>query len=158
MAIVISDAGPLIALARIDHLSILRKLFSQIQIPVAVYNECLAKEGIDSQRIKQAIDAGWIQIVTVVIKQSFPVSLGKGEIEAIQLALEDKQSLLIMDDRLARRQAMALELNYIGIVRVLYLAEQKLPINNAEMLIQQMADTGYRVSIQLFNALKSEDL
>lgn len=157
MAIVISDAGLLIALVRIDALFILKKLFTQIQIPEAVYHECVAKDGIDSQRIKQAIEEGWIQIITIVIKQSFPVSLGKGEIEAMQLALEDQQSLLIMDDRLARRQAMILALNYIGTIRVLYLAEQKLLINNAEVLVQQMADAGYRVSVQLLKKLKAED-
>jgi len=158
MAIVISDAGPLIALARIDALFILQKLFTHIQIPEAVYHECIAKKGVDSQRIKQAIETGWIQRITVAILQPFPVSLGKGEIEAMQLALENTQSLLIMDDRLARRHAMTLALNYIGIVRVLYLAEQKSLIDNAEVLVQQMADTGYRVSVELLRKLKTEDL
>ncbi|HIO93201.1 MAG TPA: hypothetical protein EYG68_10225 [Leucothrix mucor] len=158
MAIVISDAGPLIALARIDALFILQKLFSTIQIPEAVYQECIAKEAVDSQRIQQAIDEGWINPVSVTVKQSFPVSLGAGEIEAMQLALDNEATLLIMDDRLARRQAMVLELNYIGIIRVLYLAEQKLLINNAEVLVQQMVKTGYRVSLQLLKTLKTEDL
>ena len=157
MAIVISDAGPLIVLARIDALFILQRLFTQVQIPEAVYHECIAKDGVDSQRIKKAIEEGWIQIIAVIIKHLFPVSLEKGEIEAMQLALENQQSLLIMDDRLARRQAMTLALNYIGIIRVLYLAEQKLLVDSAEELVQQMADTGYRISITLLKKLKEED-
>lgn len=154
MAIVVSDAGPLIALARIDALFILQKLFSQIQIPEAVYQECIVKDGIDSQHIQQAVAKGWINPVSVTLKQSFPISLGDGEVEAMQLALDNKETLLIMDDRLARRQAMVLQLNFIGIIRVLYLAEQKLFIDNADTLVQQMADTGYRVSVKLLKQLR----
>ena len=41
MDIVIADAGPLIALAKITHLHILKDLFSGILITQAVVNECL---------------------------------------------------------------------------------------------------------------------
>ena len=157
MAIVVSDAGPLIALAKIDALFILQQLFSSINIPQAVYDECRAKQSIDSQRIQEAIEQGWIIVVCVEVTQAFPVSLGSGEIEAMQLVFGDKNKLLIIDDRLARRHAMKLELNYIGLIRVLYLAEQRELIDSAEQLVQKMADTGYRISMQLLLKLKSEN-
>ena len=40
--IVVSDTGPLIALAKADRLYILERLFGQVKIPPAVYRELLA--------------------------------------------------------------------------------------------------------------------
>ena len=45
MAIVISDAGPLIALAKVDSLFIPRDLFSRLRIPEAVWLECRKQAG-----------------------------------------------------------------------------------------------------------------
>ena len=42
MPIVIADAGPLIALARIDQLSLLPALFDEVVVTEAVANELLA--------------------------------------------------------------------------------------------------------------------
>jgi len=56
MAIIISDAGPLIALAQIDALHLLDQLFGKIQMPDAVMQECLANQGVDTEIIQEAIE------------------------------------------------------------------------------------------------------
>ena len=73
----------------------------------------------------------------------------------MQLALKTKQSLLIMDDRLARRQAMQCGLNHIGTARMLLVAEQRSVINDAATVIQRMAASGYRVSPRILHQLKA---
>ena len=149
MAVVISDAGPLIALAKVDSLFVPRALFSRLQAPAAVCLECLQKPGEDSRRIEQAVRDGWLSVVSVNLErtsQRFSSSLGRGETEAIQLALETTQSLLIVDDRLARRQAMRCGLTYLGTVRMLLLAEQRQVIDDAEALIRRMTASGYGIS------------
>ena len=145
MARVISDAGPLIALAKADSLFVPRDLFTRIRIPEAVWLECVQKTGADSRRIEQAASEGWLNVVSVATMRN-PPSLGIGETEAIQLALETEKALLIMDDRLARREATRCGLDYIGIVRMLHLAEQRSIVDNAEATIQRMAECGYRIS------------
>ena len=85
MARVISDAGPLIALAKADSLFVPRDLFSRIRIPEAVWLECVQKTGADGRRIEQAASEGWLNVVSVATKRSHPPSLGIGEVEAIQL-------------------------------------------------------------------------
>ena len=158
MAVVISDTGPLIALAKVDSLYIPQALFSRVQIPGAVLDECLQKPGEDSRRIEQAVRDGWISVVIVTVdqeRQRFSPSLGRGEIEAMQLALKTKQSLLIMDDRLARRQAMQCGLDHIGTARMLLVAEQRSVINDAATVIQRMAAGGYRISPRILHQLKA---
>ena len=118
MAVVVSDAGPLIALAKTDSLFVLKRLFSQVVVPDAVRHECVAKEGLDSRRIEDAVADGWLSVAAVQVTERFPRSLGRGEIEAIQLALDAESALLTMDDRLARREAMRRGLDYMGTVGV----------------------------------------
>ena len=154
MAEIISDAGPLIALAKVDSLFIPKDLFSRLRIPEAVWSECKEKEGEDSRRIEQAVNEGWVDVVSVTEGLCLPPSLGRGEVEAIQLALETENALVIMDDRLARRAAMQHGLNYIGTVRMLHLAERRSIIENAEIMIQRMAKCGYRISPLLLQQLR----
>lgn len=155
--IVVADAGPLIAFAGIDGLFVLRALFSRISITASVRNECLAADGLDAQRIAASIRDGWLA-VEAQSRESAPLtpSLGLGESDSIRLALEDREhSLLIVDDRLARRYALRKGLNIVGSVRLLDLAERRGLIQSAEASVQQMSDCGYRVSIGLLKQIRS---
>jgi len=150
----------LIALAKVDALFVARRLFARLQIPEAVWSECRGKPGDDSQRIEQAGREGWLRVMRLTpeaTRKRFPPSLGRGEVQALQLALETRPSLLIVDDRLARRQALQLGLDYIGTVRMLLLAEQRSLIDDAETVVQQMTANGYRISPRVLQQLKAGD-
>lgn len=155
--VVIADAGPLIAFAGIDRFFILRTLFSEVWMTESVKDECLVNTGLDAQRIEASIKDGWL-IVIPRGKQSPPLtpSLGSGESDSIRLALADPEhSLLIMDDRLARRYALRKGLNIVGSVHLLDLAEQRGLIESAEHCIQAMSDFGYRVSHDILKEIRS---
>ena len=156
--IVIADAGPLIAFASVDALSVLRALFSSIYVTESVKEECLGKPGIDAGRIETAVDEGWLVISPRVAGAvSLSPALGAGESDSIRLALETREeSLLIVDDRLARRYALKQGLNIVGTVRLLDLAEQRSLIDSAEQRIHEMATVGYRISVELLNLIRSE--
>ncbi len=156
--VVIADAGPLIAFAGIDALAALQKLFSEINITEAVRHECLAKPGPDSQRIEAAIDEGWLITSTPdAAAEPLSPSLGAGESDSIRFALQSaEESLLIVDDRLARRFALKQGINIIGTVRLLDLAERRGLIKSAELSIAEMTAIGYRVSVELLKQIKLE--
>lgn len=156
--VVIADAGPLIALACIDTLTLLRELFEEVFIMGSVRDECLAKPGDDSRRISRAIEDGWLKVVPGAgADQPLSPSLGIGESDSIRFAQQEPEgSLLIMDDRLARRYALKLELNIIGTVRLLDFAERLGKIDSAERRINEMAECGYRVSVDLLRKIRSE--
>jgi len=135
--VVIADAGPLIAFAAIDRLCVLRALFSRTWITASVRSQCSAVEAVDAQRIAASIRDGWL-VVEVHERESVPLtpSLGLGESDSIRLALEDRgHSLLIMDDRLARRYALRKGLNIVGSVRLLDIAERRGLIQSAEACV-----------------------
>lgn len=156
--IVIADAGPLIAFANIDALWVLQNLFSEISVAESVKCECLSKPGKDAQRIETAIDEGWLLIFPPGhIAEPLSPSLGAGESDSIRYALKSPEdSLLIVDDRLARRFAIKQGINIIGTARLLDLAEQRGLIEGAEQCISEMAAIGYRISLKLLQQIRSE--
>ncbi len=155
--VVIADAGPLIALAKIDLLAILQQMFGNVVIPKAVQQECLIKFSQDSHRIEQAIKTGILQIKTPEYETPMPTlsrSLGDGEKEAIYLAIQSKNALIIVDDRLARKQAIKLELAFIGTVRLLDMAEKQGIITDAAHTIEAISKTGYRISKDILKQIR----
>jgi predicted nucleic acid-binding protein len=100
--ITVSNAGPLISLARIERFELLRELFGKLYVPQAVYDE-VAVEGTGRARANETAKAvgDWIEIREVkdrAMVQSLLTKLGKGESEAITLALEMKANLVLLDD------------------------------------------------------------
>jgi len=156
--VVIADAGPLIALACIDALGLLRELFDEVIIMGSVRDECLVKPGDDSRRISSAIEDGWLKVTTEAGKdQPLSPSLGIGESDSIRFALQEPGgSLLIMDDRLARRHALKRGLNIVGTVRLLDLAERLGKTDSAEQRINEMVECGYRISVELLKKIRCE--
>ena len=146
--IIIADAGPLIAFASIDALAVLQKLFFEINFAEVVRHECLAKP----------IDEGWlITFPPGVATEPLSPSLGADESDSIRFALQSPdESLLIVDDRLARRFALKQGINIVGTVRILDLAEQRGLINSAELSIAEMTAIGYRVSMELLKQIRLE--
>ena len=156
--IVIADASPPIALAKIDCLSILKSLFSKVYVVESVINECFAKSDLSKQSIEKAVnDQCLIKCSPERPEGNLSKSLGQGETDSIYFALNNvKSALLILDDRLARRYALKNGLNIVGTVRVLVLAEKKGLIKSAESCVNEIIETGYRVSLDLLYRIQSE--
>ena len=93
---VIVNTTPLIALADIGQLELLHKLYEEILIPEAVWEE------VESEPAKTMVsDADWIKKVKITHteeKRLFRAKLHAGEVEAIILADENAADLVIMDD------------------------------------------------------------
>lgn len=88
---VVSNTSPILNLAIIEQLSLLRDQFGEIWIPAAVVEELRVGEDLPgSQVVRKAIDAGWLRIEDVkeqAVPRVLQRSLDRGEAEAIALAL-----------------------------------------------------------------------
>jgi len=158
MATIIADAGPLIAFAKINQLSLLQQLFSNISMTESIRSEVLMAHSKDAALIQGAIEAGWLQCVcdpelnTVASR-----SLGLGEKTAIEYALQSQDDvLLIMDDALARKKALRYQLNIVGTAMLIYTAEKKHFISNADEYIEELRQKGYRISKQVIISVKAQ--
>ena len=161
--IVVSDSSPLVSLAAIEQLSILRRLFGHVIIPEAVAREIM-QQGAGKTGATEVAKAAWIEHVAVEETQLVSLlktDLDLGEAEAIALGLERGADVILMDERAGRRRARALGLQVAGVVGILveakkkgYLAEVK-PI--LEALLSRagfyLGESVYRHALQMAGEL-----
>lgn len=125
--IVVSDSSPLIALASADCLDLLPKLYGRVLIPRAVYEE-VVRDGRARVGAAELSAADWVEVVGVEDDQSESAiggRLGRGETQAIFLALTRHAELLIVDDYAARKRAEEFGIPVIGVAGVLLDAKQQ---------------------------------
>lgn len=111
--IVISDAGPLLALAKVGGLRVLFDLFPNILTPPGVYEEAVAA-GLrlgapDAAVLDEAFRKGLLEVSAPADSTVLPIPLplGRGEREGIRLAIERNADWMLIDDLDARRGALA---------------------------------------------------
>lgn len=153
---VICNTSPIIGLISISRLSLLWKLFEQVIIPQAVYEELCAdtdnhKEEI--QEIDACIRQGKIRLYRVENSQAVKAMYGKlhyGELEVIVGAKELKLTLAIIDEISARKMAAEFLIDTIGIIGILLLAKKKGIIKEIRPDMESLRKKGYRISDRLF--------
>lgn len=107
--IVVVNASPLLALSQAQALFILKAMFGRVYIPDSVYRETVIDCNVPLQR--RGIIAGlenFIEVATPNVNHAFTRNLGSGERGVLNLALERKADLVLMDDKKARNEAKAL--------------------------------------------------
>ncbi|MCS4541911.1 MAG: hypothetical protein HY929_06295 [Euryarchaeota archaeon] len=122
---VVCNAGPLIALGRLNALHLLSKNYERILISREVYTEAVTrgieKGHVDALRIKRLVEQSILTIKDAPRrKQKFKFEIDIGEIETICLALQEKADLVLMDDWYARMEAKRAGLKVKGTLGVLY--------------------------------------
>lgn len=144
--IIISDTTTLIVLEKQQHLFLLCKLFEQVIIPVAVYEELLI--GLKNYNPLKNIECITIEPVASSSQlNNLLTILDKGEAEAIELAVK-KQLPLIIDERKGRKIAQRLGLVITGLAGLLILAVERNILNSkqAKNLLNMAVQDGYRLS------------
>jgi len=99
--IVIADTGPLLALAKIKALDLLRALYQQVITSPTVYTEAvtagLAMGAIDAELLQEAYQRGILTVRTPSLATlPHPGALHAGEEESIRLAIELKAEALTL--------------------------------------------------------------
>lgn len=140
--LVVADAGPLIALARLGALPLLPELFSQALVTPQVLAECEARPDRDEgAALRAAIAAGHLTLRAP--RFAAPAwGVDAGESSAMALALEAAAGVL-MDDRAGRVVAGHLGLDVIGTAGLLVLAKRRGRIATIRSHLEFLVDSGY---------------
>lgn len=147
----ISNTGPLIALAKVDRLPLLQALFGKVLIPPAVHRELLAKSGVDARRLDVAL-AQFVHVTsrptaTPEVKNA-TAHLDDGEQEAIALAYTENR-MLVIDERLGRVAARRLGITITGSAGILLEGKRRDLIPTVIPLLEEMRHRGYWLSDDL---------
>ncbi len=137
---VMANTTPLIALANIDQLELLHKLYGTIIVPQAVMDEIIREPA--KQRV---CSASWIKVEMIQDqsqKDIFRARLHAGEVEVMILAREQKADLVIMDDDAAKKTAKFLGLNVTGTLGVLLKAKKEGYLEKVEPVMNELIRNG----------------
>lgn len=147
---VIVNSTPLIVLSGIGRLVILKKLYQEIFIPSAVYQEVTAKEDFVCAQIKASGD--WIHVEQIqdhTEKKMYKAKLHDGEVEVMILSQEQNADLVIIDDNAAKKTAKYLGLTVTGTLGVLLKAKSIGIIKEIRPVLSEMRQNGFYISTTL---------
>jgi predicted nucleic acid-binding protein len=150
MSGVVSNSTPLIYLAKVGRIDLLRKVFKTVFIPREVKNEVVDKGKLlgekDAYIIEKAISEGWLKVLTV------PIKLHEGEIAALSLAKELNLTTVLLDEVSARSAARLLDLTPRGTIFVLLKAQEKKEIDLDECIeiLNLLINKGFRLKEEVY--------
>jgi predicted nucleic acid-binding protein len=131
--IVVSDTSPILNLAIVDRLPLLRQLYGEIIIPPAVSRELL-RNGIHP-------DLSWTRVVVAEDQSAVAAlreELDPGEAEAIVIAVQLHADLLLVDEKRGRRIALDRGLEVAGLLGVLAEAKARGIITACQPILDDM--------------------
>lgn len=156
---VVSNASPLIFLAKIGKLDLLNRY--EVSIPQQVYEEVI--KGIesrdDAQEIKSLVERKIIRVEkTEITKELNQQNLGNGEKAAISLAANKNIKQILLDEKKARRIAKLNNLEPLGTIGVLIEAQKNNEISKKELIefTRKLIKNRYRINEALIIKLLEE--
>ena len=152
-----ADTGPLIGLARVDKLDLLRLLYGSVVVPPAVREELGIESGYPGANVlSAALTDRWITVHSsqgLVIATELADSLDPGEAEAISLAEERAARFLLIDDAKGRRFARQRGLPVVGVAGVLLAAKSAGILAAVAPVLRNLSSAGYRLSPELMSGV-----
>ncbi len=159
---VICNSSPIIGLAKVDRLDIIEKLYEEIIVPEAVFDELITK-GRDKDKtteINELIDQN-IVIVQKVNNRELIRALRKdldyGESEVIALAIELQADLVILDEKDARDLAEFHHLKKVGLLGILIRAKERGLIQSVKEYMDKLIKAGFRIDENLYELIALGD-
>jgi predicted nucleic acid-binding protein len=123
--IIVCDSAPLFALAVCGQLDLLEKLYDEVLIPEAVYQEAIVPGKPHADKLGEWAQGKVVEITDIELCRSIKLSLHKGEAEAITLYKEKSADLLLIDEKKGRKVAEYYDVKIIGTIGLLLKAKQE---------------------------------
>ncbi|MEM4971880.1 MAG: hypothetical protein QXE01_11595 [Sulfolobales archaeon] len=150
---VVLNTSPIIALVKLGVLNEALKLFSEVEVPSGVIEELERKKDEVYRELMRVISEGRIHVEEV--KRRLP-RLGIGESSAIFLALE-KDKIVVLDDKKARRLARELGLEVLGTISILKkLYEDGVLMETPNSMYRRLVEIGFYIDKKLFDKIFQE--
>lgn len=162
---VVCNAGPIIYLAKVGKLELLRSLFGGVIIPPEVYRE-VVRRGKEEKfaevlMIEKAVGKGWIKKKPVRLDKKlleFVPELDRGEVEVISLSRGMSAELVLMDDASGRKVAESFGLTARGTLYVLLMAYRRGLMSRDETgsCLAGLLAAGFRLAPELYSRVLEE--
>ena len=151
--LIVSDTSPIIALASCDKLDLLDRLFDQVCIPKAVFDELTVPNKLKVNEITEWAKSKITHAQNTTAITALSLNLDPGESEAISLYLETNADYLLIDEKRGRTIAARNGIRIIGTMGVLLWAKQKGVLATVKPTLDILMQTDFRVSDAFYHQL-----
>lgn len=165
---VVSNSSPLIYLAKIGRLNLIKNVYGKIWIPEAVFNEAVTQGKIlkitDASIIEEAVGK-WILKERIKAETDLKYAfldendkIGLGEKQALKLCKQLNADIFIVDDKEARRVSRILKINPIGTCGILVQAHRKglISINEAQEILDNLIKVKFRIDSIVYSSITKQ--
>ena len=144
----VSNTTPLRYLIAIEQEHLLGQLFEKVFVPVAVHEELSDARTPESVRNRVLSLPAWFEVLTVQEIQgtAFPVTLHRGEREAILLAEALRVDMLLIDEQIGRTIALSRNLPLSGTLGVLERADRMGLVSDLPQVLRQLKASGFFIT------------
>jgi hypothetical protein len=158
---VVSNTSPVLNLAIIGQLDLLRQQFGEVLIPPAVRQELQVDTELPGfEPLRLALRDGWLRVIelsTPTVARALKRDLDNGEAEAIALALQLGATTVLMDEHDGRAVAKAMDLTPVGILGVLLRAKHTGNLDSVGVAMRALqSQAGFFIAADLFASILRE--
>jgi|Deesub1362B_J571_1020462.scaffolds.fasta_scaffold00505_14 hypothetical protein len=157
------DSSPLIYLAKVGKLYLLKELYGSLKLPTSVYIEVVEvgeKKGFeDAIRIKQEIGRFLFvhepkkTTLDEIVKhlKKFDFRLGRGEVECVALCLDVKDRIFLSDDEDAKKFAKVYGIEGKGTIYILLKSFKEGHMSKGECIetFEEIVESGLWVNAEV---------
>ena len=152
--VVVFNSSPWIFLSKLEFIESAIELFRKVYIPSSVNTEVFRRRDEASSALEKLRKEGRVEIVgarSSRLVKALGRRLGKGEAEAIAVALERDADLIVLDDHTARIEASRIGLRIKGTLGIIRrLIELDKFKGDLSELYEHLSKMGFRVKENLF--------
>ena len=143
---VIFDTSPLQYLFQLDLIELLPEMMGQIVVPPAVVAELHAGRRL-GQRLPIVEELSWVRVESIANPGMLLLAwdLGAGEREVLALAINQPGTLVVLDDKQARRAASNLGIDHTGTLGILLRAKARGLLPLLAPALAQLTALGFRL-------------
>ena len=156
------NSSPLIWLAKIGRLTLLKILFEEVILPMRVYEEsALRKRSADAVLIGKAVEERWIKVSEERMEEADVLAgasgIHLGEAEAVLLA-QKLDTELIIDERETSATAQMFGVRPIGTIAVLLLAlaRDRITLREFRECLDSLLASGFWLTVDVYNKTLEE--
>jgi predicted nucleic acid-binding protein len=148
--IIVCDSAPLFALAVCGQLHLLEKLYDEVLIPQAVYQEVTVPGKPHADNIAEWAQGKIVEITDTELFRAIKLALHKGEAEAITLYKEKSADYLLIDEKKGRKVAEYYDVKIIGTIGLLLKAKQEGIVPRIKPYIELLQQSTIRIAPELY--------
>ncbi len=157
--LVVSNTSPILNLAIVDRLELLRSQFPGVVVPEHVWME-VQEGGRGKEALEQLRETGFLTVEPTEEDELFHELLegiDVGEAAAIRHSLQRDADLLLLDEKEARTVARRHETPCTGVIGVLLKAEADGEIDALERELDSLRDAGFWISDDLYRSILEDE-